>query len=193
MIYNSARMRALRKIVFTVVLIAPLVLVASGVLATRGATSQPAKQSANDNKSTSATPSASAQAKPAEPPLSGEMLIEPDEVAKAIQSSKAGQPLLIHVGFHILYTQAHIPNSQYLGPASKPEGLAQLRKAMQAVPRNKFIVLYCGCCPWTHCPNVRPAYEALHSMGFTNLKVMHIDDNLGTNWVNKGFPVAKGD
>jgi len=25
------------------------------------------------------------------------------------------------------------------------------------------------------------------------LKMLHIADNLGTNWVNKGYPVAKGE
>jgi hypothetical protein len=30
-------------------------------------------------------------------------------------------------------------------------------------------------------------------MGFTNVKVLYISDNFGTNWVDKGYPVAKGD
>jgi thiosulfate/3-mercaptopyruvate sulfurtransferase len=187
-------LRAFRRVIFAAVLSAVLIVATAGVWAT----SAEVRQSSAAGKSSllaapAATVPAGAQAKPAETPLSGEMLIEPDDVAKAIQSSKPGKPLLIHVGFHILYTQAHVPDSQYLGPASSDEGMQQLRKGMQSVPRNKFIVLYCGCCPWTHCPNIKPAYEALHAMGFTKVKVLHIDDNLGTNWVNKGFPVAKGD
>jgi hypothetical protein len=64
---------------------------------------------------------------------------------------------------------------------------------VQGLARNRFIVIYCGCCPWSDCPNVRPAYEALHSLGFTKLKVLYIPDNLGTDWVSKGYPVEKGE
>jgi hypothetical protein len=30
-------------------------------------------------------------------------------------------------------------------------------------------------------------------MGFTNVKVLYIADNFGTNWVDKGYPTAKGE
>jgi hypothetical protein len=30
-------------------------------------------------------------------------------------------------------------------------------------------------------------------MGFTNLKVLYISNNFGADWVEKGYPVAKGD
>jgi len=56
-----------------------------------------------------------------------------------------------------------------------------------------LIVLYCGCCPWNHCPNVKPAYDALQAMGFRNLKVLYIANNFGADWVDKGYPTAKGD
>ena len=119
--------------------------------------------------------------------------IKPEDLLKVLQSSKGAKPLLIQVGSHVLYMEAHIPGSEYLGPAGSASGLEQLRKRVEALPRNKFIVIYCGCCPWTHCPNIKPAYDALNAMGFKNLKVLYIADNLGTDWVNKGYPVAKGD
>jgi thiosulfate/3-mercaptopyruvate sulfurtransferase len=120
-------------------------------------------------------------------------LINPDELLKILQSSKGEKPLMIQVGSHVLYSQAHIPGSEYIGPASSASGLEQLRKRVQSLPKSKFIVLYCGCCPWSHCPNVQPADEALHAMGFTNVKVLYIANNFGTDWVDKGYPVAKGD
>jgi hypothetical protein len=30
-------------------------------------------------------------------------------------------------------------------------------------------------------------------VGFTNVKVLYISNNFGTNWVDKGYPVAKGE
>ena len=120
-------------------------------------------------------------------------LINPDELIKVLQSSKGERPLLIHVGSHVLYTQAHIPGSEYIGPATSESGLQQLRKRVESLPRGKFIVIYCGCCPWGHCPNVKPADDALRAMGFTNAKVLYMADNFGTDWVNKGYPVARGE
>ena len=124
-------------------------------------------------------------------PASG--LINPEDLVKILQSPKGEKPLLIQVGSHVLFEQAHIPGSEYIGPASYESGLQQLRQRVQALPRSKFIVIYCGCCPWSHCPNVKPADDALRALGFTNVKVLYISDNFGANWVNKGYPVARGD
>ena len=119
--------------------------------------------------------------------------ITPEELVKLLDGSDKQNTLMIDVGSHVLYTQAHIPGSEYIGPASTAAGLQQLRQRVKPLPRTKSIVLYCGCCPWSHCPNVKPADDALHAMGFTNVKVLYIADNFGTNWVNKGYPTAKGD
>jgi thiosulfate/3-mercaptopyruvate sulfurtransferase len=120
-------------------------------------------------------------------------LINPEELVKVLQSSKTAKPLLFQVGSHVLYSQAHIPGSEYIGQASSDSGLQQLRKRVESLPRGTFIVIYCGCCPWNHCPNVKPADDALHAMGFTNVKVLYIAGNFGVDWVDKGYPVAKGD
>jgi rhodanese-related sulfurtransferase len=120
-------------------------------------------------------------------------LISPQDLAKTLQSPKGEKPLLIYVGFRVTYAQAHIPGSEYFGPAAKPAVVQQLRQHVERLPRSKFIVIYCGCCPWSHCPNVKPAYEALRDLGFTKLKVLYIPDNLGTNWADKGYPVERGE
>ncbi|MGB8113829.1 MAG: rhodanese-like domain-containing protein [Candidatus Sulfotelmatobacter sp.] len=120
-------------------------------------------------------------------------LINPDELVTLLQSSKGEKPLMIQVGSHVLYSEAHIPGSEYIGPASSESGLQQLRKRVESLPRSKFIVLYCGCCPWSHCPNVKPANDALHALGFTKVKVLYIANNFGADWVDKGYPVAKGE
>ncbi|HTM42084.1 MAG TPA: hypothetical protein VL177_14290, partial [Terriglobales bacterium] len=76
--------------------------------------------------------------------------------------------------------------------ASSAEGSKELRRRVEGLPRNRFIVLYCGCCPWSHCPNVQPAYKELRSMGFRNVRVLYIESNFGADWVDKGYPVSKG-
>lgn len=120
-------------------------------------------------------------------------LINPDELVKIIQSPKGEKPLIIQVGSHVLYAQAHIPGSEYSGPGSTESGLQQLRKRVDPLPRNESIVLYCGCCPWSYCPNLKPADDALRAMGFTHVKILYIAGNFGVDWVDKGYPTAKGE
>lgn len=119
-------------------------------------------------------------------------VIQAPELVKLLQGPAGAKPLVIQVGFRTLYDQAHIPGSEYVGPASEAQGRQELHKRVQALPRNRFIVLYCGCCPWSHCPNVRPAYKELRDMGFGNVRVLYIANNFGADWVDKGYPVSKG-
>ncbi len=131
----------------------------------------------------SQTPRASTSALP---------LIQAGELAGILRSAHGPKPLILHVGHRFLYSQAHIPQSEYMGPASEPDGIQQLRKRLAGVRHDQFIVLYCGCCPWEVCPNVNPAYAELRRMGFTNVKVLYLLHNFRTDWVQKGYPVAKG-
>jgi 3-mercaptopyruvate sulfurtransferase SseA len=119
-------------------------------------------------------------------------LVQPSDLAANLKSVSAPKPLVLQIGFRILYTQAHIPESEYVGVASEEAGLAQLRARVARLTKDTAIVIYCGCCPWSHCPNVAAAYNALHALGFAQVKVLYIADNFGDNWVNKGYPVAKG-
>jgi len=118
--------------------------------------------------------------------------LTPEELVQAL-AAKSAKPLLLDVGPHMLFLQAHIPGSEYMGAGNTPEGIQHLRERVQKLPKKTAIVLYCGCCPWSHCPNVNPAYDALQQMGFTNVKVLYIANNFGADWVDKGYPVAKGE
>ena len=118
--------------------------------------------------------------------------ISVDELVQILKSSQT-KPLLFHVGPHMLYQQAHVPDSEFLGQGSTPEGQQNLRNRVASLPKKSAIVLYCGCCPWSHCPNMNPAYDTLKQLGFTNVKVLYIPNNFGADWVYKGYPTAKGD
>ena len=117
--------------------------------------------------------------------------LQPAELADLL-SKPGDKPLLLHVGFNKLYQQAHIPGSEYLGPTSETDALARLEQRVATTPRSTAIIIYCGCCPWERCPNVKPAYRALHDLGFTNLKVLFITKDFGTDWADHGYPVAAG-
>ena len=113
-------------------------------------------------------------------------LVQPKDVAADIRS-----PLLLYVGFPVLFRAAHIPGSVYAGPGSKTEGIEMLKKAVEGQPKNRAIIVYCGCCHWEKCPNMRPAFTALREMGYTNLKAMAIPENLKTDWTDKGYPIER--
>jgi thiosulfate/3-mercaptopyruvate sulfurtransferase len=119
-------------------------------------------------------------------------LIQPEDLQRLIQSGSADKPLVVQVGSHVLYAEAHIPGSTYAGPGSQAAGLQGLKSLLASHSRKQFIVLYCGCCPWTHCPNIGPAYQQLRKMGFTDVKVLYLADNFGSDWVNKGYSVERG-
>ncbi|MGO9947650.1 MAG: rhodanese-like domain-containing protein [Steroidobacteraceae bacterium] len=120
-------------------------------------------------------------------------LIQPAELAANLKNTSLPKPLILQIGFHNLYAQAHIPDSEYIGAAKEEAGLKQLRNRVAKLSKDTAILIYCGCCPWSHCPNVAAAYGALHALGFTRVKVLYIAENFGDNWVNQGYPVAKGE
>ena len=119
-------------------------------------------------------------------------LIQPAELAALLQSPAAPKPLILQVGFRTLYVQSHISGAEYAGPGNEESGLQRLRERVATLPKDAAIVIYCGCCPWNHCPNVGEAFSALQGLGFTHVKVMYVAENFGDDWVNKGYPVAKG-
>jgi len=128
-----------------------------------------------------------------EPTITPTDLVASAQLNSELGGVKDGKIVLIQVGFHVMYQMGHIPGAQYLGPANKPEGLTALKNYLAKLPRTRQIVIYCGCCPWNDCPNIRPAFRTLKEMGFVNFKVLDIPERLGDDWTAKGYPTVKGD
>jgi thiosulfate/3-mercaptopyruvate sulfurtransferase len=122
-------------------------------------------------------------------PWKNSQVIEPADLVKALSIPSGWKPAVVCAGFEFLYKAAHIPGAHYAGPGSEAKGLETLKKWAEPQPRNREVVLYCGCCPLAQCPNVRPAFKALKAMGFKNLKVLDLPDNFQKNWVAKGYPI----
>jgi rhodanese-related sulfurtransferase len=114
-------------------------------------------------------------------------VVEPKDVAASL--AKDGAPAIFQVGPNVLYRSKHIPGAVYAGPGSRAEGLDALKAAAGKLPRDRAIVIYCGCCPWDRCPNIKPAMELLKGMGFTHVKAMYLPDNFKTGWIDHGYPV----
>jgi hypothetical protein len=119
-------------------------------------------------------------------------LISPQALLAQLKEPAARRPVVLQVGFDFLYRGAHIPGAIFTGPGSTAAGIAALKRAAARIPRTREVVIYCGCCPMNKCPNIHPAFDALSSMGFRQLKVLNLPDDFARDWVEPGYPVVKG-
>jgi thiosulfate/3-mercaptopyruvate sulfurtransferase len=117
-------------------------------------------------------------------------LMPPAELAARLKSA-GPKPLILYVGFPVLYRSTRIPGAVLTGPLNRPEGVTALKQAVAGLPKDKEIVIYCGCCPFEQCPNIRPGFRALREMGFTKVRLVDLPTNLSTDWVSKGYPTEK--
>lgn len=112
-------------------------------------------------------------------------LMEPASLAASLKNNKS-LPLIFSVG-----PAASIPNSIEIGMVKNNANLVKFKKQLKGIQKNKKIVVYCGCCPYDHCPNVRPAIDVLKQMGFINYYLLDLPQNIKKDWIDKGFPVVK--
>ncbi len=125
-------------------------------------------------------------------PWTSAQVVQADALANELGDKNGAAPTIVYVGFHTLFAGGHIPGAAFQGPASTEKGLANLKKWADGLPRTTNLVVYCGCCPFGKCPNVRPAFTVLSSIGFKKLRVLVLPTSLVEDWVNKGFPLKKG-
>jgi hypothetical protein len=119
-------------------------------------------------------------------PWTKQQLLEPTDLAKTINNTKSAQPMIYCVG-----PQAVIKNSIDIGSAQVPSNLINFKQQISRLPKNANIVIYCGCCPFDVCPNVRPAVNILKEMKFTNFKLLNLPHNVKVDWIDHGYPVTQ--
>jgi len=125
-------------------------------------------------------------------PWSAAETVSAEDLHRELTSKYGQRPEIVYVGFRTLFAGGHIPGATFHGTASKPEGLEELRNWASSQPRTASVVLYCGCCPFERCPNVRPAYAALHAMGFRKVRVLILPTSFAADWAGKGYAIEKG-
>lgn len=118
-------------------------------------------------------------------PWNHEQLLSPEDLAKTLSDPQSHQPLILSVG-----PAATIKNSIDIGAAKDKANLDRLKRQLKATSKDETIVLYCGCCPFDKCPNIRPAFELLNQMQFTNHKLLNLPHNLKVDWIDHGYPVS---
>ena len=118
-------------------------------------------------------------------PWTKDQLMEPSDLARIIKDSTARLPTIICVG-----PGALIPHSIDAGPAREEANLQKLRHLLGSFPKDRSIVIYCGCCPFERCPNVRPAFRLINEMKFSHARLLNLTTNIKTDWINKGYPTT---
>lgn len=115
-----------------------------------------------------------------------EQLLSPAILSAVINSPSAKHPLIIDIG-----PAGSIKESVKVGSTDKKENLKKLKQLLLKENKDREIVIYCGCCPYKNCPNVRPAFSLLNTMKFTNHKLLDLPHNLKVDWIDKGYPMSK--
>jgi 3-mercaptopyruvate sulfurtransferase SseA len=123
-------------------------------------------------------------------PWTSSQIITTKKLNDILSDKKSDKPVILMVGFDFLYNQGHIPGSIFAGTASNKAGLEKIKKTVRNYKKDQSIVIYCGCCPFNHCPNVRPAFKTLKEMGYKNVEVLSIPKDFESNWTNEGYKVS---
>ena len=113
-------------------------------------------------------------------------LVEPQELAAIISSPGSKEYVVFNIG-----AVEDIKGAKHIGPVSKTQNMDDFKMALQRLPKKTRVIIYCGCCPFTKCPNVGPAFITAQKLGFANVKILDLPVNLKTNWTAKGYPLAE--
>lgn len=111
-------------------------------------------------------------------------LIEPSELAKIINDPKVSKPIIYSIG-----PGGNIKGSIEMGAAQEKENLDKFKTELNKLAKDTDIFIFCGCCPFKDCPNIRPAFKLLNEMKFTNHKLLNLSHNLKVDWIDKGYPM----
>lgn len=158
-----------------------LFTVLAGALA---ACSGPAASDRQPATAAPATPEVLPATLPTAEPWTAADLLPPAELARQL-TGPGPAPVVFDMG-----PAGTIKGARPIGPAQEAESLTKLRAALAGLPKDQPVVVYCGCCPFEPCPNIRPAFQTLKDGGFTKAKLLNLPQNLKADWIDKGYPMA---
>lgn len=116
-------------------------------------------------------------------PWTEQQLMTPTDLARIINDPQAQKPIVFSIG-----PGAIIKNSVDIGPAKEKENMRKLKQELGKLSNDADIVIYCGCCPFNVCPNIRTAFSLLNKMKFTQHKLLNLPKNIKVDWIDKGYP-----
>ncbi len=113
-----------------------------------------------------------------------EQLMPTKELADKITANAKDKPLIFNVG-----PMDNIKGAVAVGAATNITFADKMKGNLAMVNKTRSVVVYCGCCSYQSCPNIKPAYDILISQGFKNTKVLELPEGLKPDWVAKDYPM----
>jgi hypothetical protein len=113
-----------------------------------------------------------------------EQLMPTKELSDKIQTNAKDKPVVFNVG-----PMENIKTAVFVGRATSATCVEKMKSTLAMENKTKAVVVYCGCCSYASCPNIRPAYDALIAAGFKNTKVLELPEGIKPDWVAKGYPM----
>ena len=108
--------------------------------------------------------------------------MEPNELNNRIKTQK-NVPVILNVS---ALKHTPIKGSLHIGDM-QDHSYTDLKLALGKTPKNKEIVVYCGCCTLDNCERVEKAFNLLRANGYTNVKVLNLPEGFYPDWKGKGF------
>jgi len=112
-----------------------------------------------------------------------EQLMSTLELSTKIKTNAKDKPLIFNVG-----PMENIKGAIAIGAATNTTFGSKISGYLTMESKTKPIVVYCGCCSYSSCPNIKPAFDYLIAQGFKNTKVLELPDGIKPDWVAKGYP-----
>lgn len=112
-----------------------------------------------------------------------EQLMPTKDLADKINTNAKDKPLIFNVG-----PMENIKGAQAVGAATNATFSNKILSYLTMESKTRQVVVYCGCCSYSSCPNIKPAYDILLAQGFKNTKVLELPEGIKPDWVAKGYP-----
>lgn len=113
-----------------------------------------------------------------------EQIMSTKELADKITANAKDKPLIFNVG-----PMENIKSAVAVGAATNITFADKMKGVLAMENKTRPVVVYCGCCSYSSCPNIRPAYDILMAQGFKNTKVLELPEGIKPDWVAKGYPM----
>jgi thiosulfate/3-mercaptopyruvate sulfurtransferase len=113
-----------------------------------------------------------------------EQMMTTIELSTKIKTNAKDKPLIFNVG-----PMENIKGAIAVGAATNVTFGSKIQSYLTMESKTKAIVVYCGCCSYSSCPNIKPAYDYLIAQGFKNTKVLELPESIKPDWVAKGYPM----
>lgn len=113
-----------------------------------------------------------------------EQLMSTKELADKITTNAKDKPLIFNVG-----PMENIKGAVAVGAATNITFSNRMEAVLAMESKTRQVVVYCGCCSYASCPNIKPAYDKLMAQGFKNTKVLELPEGIKPDWVAKNYPM----